>query len=191
MESTIRCSHCDQEIDASETACPACGHIHQGPLQCARHPDREARGVCVICGDPVCEECDAEGAVHHACPDHRRVPVIEGWAQVYTTSDTFEADLIRENLQAEGVDAAVLSQKDQSFNVDLGDLSPVRILVPAYDYLEAMRLLTSHMDFRGEVAFACPACGEPFDPGETTCSSCGTPLPTQANMETDGPPPRG
>jgi hypothetical protein len=87
-----------------------------------------------MCGLAVCDECDNDAEMHHACPDHADVPVIQGWAQIYTTSDTVEADLIRENLQSEGVDAEVLSQKDRSFNVDLGDLSPVRILVPAYDY---------------------------------------------------------
>ena len=57
----------------------------------------------------------------------------------------------------------VLSQKDRSFGVELGDLSPVRVLVPAYDYLEATRVLGQHMDDAGEVVFACPSCGEAFN----------------------------
>lgn len=180
MESTMNCPRCEQEIDAAESTCPACGHIHTGSMQCSTHSDREAVGVCVICGRPVCDECDNDSARHHACPAHRKVPVVEGWAQVYTTSDNFEAELIRENLHAEGIDSEVLSQKDRSFNVDLGELSPVRVLVPAYEYLPAMKLLTSHMDLRGEVMFACPSCGEAFDAGDAACRSCGTPLPTQA-----------
>ena len=181
METTIRCPRCDQEIDAEGPACPACGHIHQGTLNCRRHPERTAEGVCVVCGDEVCEECNSTGdEMHHACPDHGAIPVIEGWAQIYTTSDDMEANLIKENLQAEEIDAAVLSQKDRSFGVDLGELSPVRVLVPAYAYAEARRVLAQHMDSSGEVSFACPSCGEPFEAGETTCSSCGTPLPTPA-----------
>lgn len=176
MEATIRCPRCEQQIDAEGPACPACGHIHAGTLSCDRHPDRQADGVCVVCGRAVCSECDNDTDMHHACPDHADVPVIEGWAQVYTTSDTVEADLIRENLQNEGVDAAVLSQKDRSFAVELGDLSPVRVLVPAYEYMDALRVLGSHMDRRGEVAFACPSCGEPYDEGVDTCSSCGAAL---------------
>jgi uncharacterized C2H2 Zn-finger protein len=176
---TIRCPRCDQEINADGPACPACGHIHRDSLNCRRHPDRTAVGVCVICGDALCDECDSD-EMHHACPDHRTIRVIEGWAQVYSTSDDMEAGLIRENLQSEGLDAAVLSQKDRSFSVDLGDLSPVRVLVPAYDYLEAMKVLGQHMDDTGEVAFACPSCGEAFDPGDAVCRSCGTPLPTPA-----------
>jgi hypothetical protein len=134
----------------------------------------------VICGDALCDECDAADDMHHACPDHSEIPVFQGWAQIYTTSDDVEADLIRENLQSEGVDAAVLSQKDSSFNIELGDLSPVRVLVPAYDYLEGTRVLKQHMDVSGEVVFACPSCGEAFEAGDTVCASCGTPLPTPA-----------
>lgn len=181
MESTIQCPRCEQEIDAEGPSCPACGHIHQGSLDCRRHPDRKALGTCVVCGDPLCGECSSADNRHHACPDHAGIPVIEGWAQIYTTSDDMEANLIRENLQAEEIDAAVLSQKDRSFGVDLGELSPVRVLVPAYVYLEATRVLAQHMDASGEVAFACPSCGEPYDAGERLCSSCGTPLPTPAS----------
>jgi hypothetical protein len=185
MESTVRCSHCEVEFDAGEAVCPACGHIHEGSASCARHSFREANGACVICGDPVCdEECNATaGRVHYSCPDHREVPVFEGWAQIYTTSDNIEADLIKENLTSEGLTAEVLSQKDRSFNVDMGDLSPVRILVPAYEYDEAKRLLDAHKDGRGEVLFACPACGEPFETGEAACRACGAALPTPAAGE--------
>lgn len=179
-DATIRCPRCDQEVDAEGPACPACGHLHNGTLDCKRHPDRTATGVCVICGDALCEECDSADEMHHACPDHSEIPVIEGWAQIYTTSDDMEADLIKENLQAEGVDAAVLSQKDRSFGVELGDLSPVRVLVPAYSYIEGTKLLAQHMDAAGEVVFACPTCGEAFDPGDALCANCGTPLPTPA-----------
>lgn len=177
MESTIRCPRCEQEVDASEPSCPACGHLHTERPDCARHPERQAHGVCVVCGDAVCSECDEGDSVHFSCPAHRAIPVIQGWAQIYTTSDTMEANLIRENLESEGIDATVFDQKDRSFNVDLGDLSPVRLLVPAYEWREAMSLLRSHMDAHGEVAFACPACGESYDNGETTCRSCGAALP--------------
>lgn len=52
------------------------------------------------------------------------------------------------------MDARVLSQKDHfSLPVDVGDLSPVRVLVPAYAYDEAQRLLAEHRDASGDVAF--------------------------------------
>jgi hypothetical protein len=92
---------------------------------------------------------------------------------VYTTSDDVEASLIRDNLQSEGIDAEVLSQKDRSFAIDLGDLSPVRVLVPAFEYEGAQAVITAHMDAAGEVQFACPECGEAYEVDATVCASCG------------------
>lgn len=174
---TVRCTNCRQEVDAAEPACPRCGHLHVA-MNCARHPDWKAAGQCVICSSALCGECAGEETRHYLCPDHREIEVIEGWAQVYSTGNDVEAGLIRENLQAEGIDAAVFSQKDHMLTVELGDLSPVRLLVPAYQYEQAQSVLTRHMDERGEVVFACPACGEAYEPGENVCPACGQALPS-------------
>jgi Double zinc ribbon/Putative prokaryotic signal transducing protein len=169
------CPNCEQEYETTEPSCPACGHLAEA-AGCAVHGDRTAPGACVVCGRAVCEECDRSEDVHYICPEHADIPVIEGWAQVYTTSSDMEAELIKENLQADGVDAEVLSQKDHTLTVDFGDLSPVRLLVPAYDYMRARELIERHKDAAGEVQFACPQCGEAYDPGEETCASCGASL---------------
>ncbi len=171
-----RCPHCDNEVDAGEAACPACGRLRE-PAQCERHPDRKAEGQCAICGTPVCDECNSGGAGAYLCPAHAEVSVISGWAQVYSTSDDIEAQLIAENLQAEGLQAQVLSQKDSAIAVDLGEFSQVRVLVPAWEYAEAERVIASHMDAAGEVSFACPNCGEPYEPGQKACEACGHALP--------------
>ncbi|MBI4545421.1 MAG: DUF2007 domain-containing protein [Gemmatimonadetes bacterium] len=158
------------------SGCPLCGALLE-PARCERHPRREARGQCVVCGTPVCELCQGVGGGPHLCPDHESVAVVDGWAQVYTTNDDIEAELIRENLQAEGIQAQVLSQKDHfSFTVALGGLSPVSVLVPADEYGEAQRLIRGHMDARGGVAFACPSCGEAYERGDDICAACGTRL---------------
>ena len=176
MADTMTCPHCEQEFDAAEPACPACGTL-QAAGNCARHPDRTAFGECVVCGTPVCEECDTDDDPHYSCPAHHDVHVIEGWAQVYSTSDDVEAGLIRDNLDSEGIDAAVFSQKDRSsFVSDMGDLSPVRVLVPAFEYEEARAIVDQHKDAEGEVRFACPNCGEALEGGERTCPSCGATL---------------
>ncbi len=102
--------------------------------------------------------------------------MIQGWAQVYSTSSEVDAQLLRENLLAEGIDTQVFSQKDNMLSVDLGELSIVRLLVPAWDFEQAEAIIQQHMDRRGEVSFACPACGEAYDPGSAICASCGEPL---------------
>jgi hypothetical protein len=150
---TQTCPHCNETIAADVEACPACGHLHTTEA-CDRHPEREAKGVCVICGFALCEECNEGGNKHFLCDAHSGIPVMQGWAQIYTTSDDVEAQLIRENLEVEGIDARVLSQKDHNVvAVDLGDFAAVRVLVPAYDYIEASELLSEHTDPEGDLRF--------------------------------------
>jgi predicted RNA-binding Zn-ribbon protein involved in translation (DUF1610 family) len=149
----IECGHCGERIASDADACPACGELREA-RQCSTHGERAASGQCVVCGSAVCDGCNRGGANHYLCETHCDVAVVGGWAQIYSTSDDLEAQLIRENLEAEGLDARVLSQKDHfSLPVDLGDLSPVRVLVPAFAYEEAERLLDEHRDLRGGVAF--------------------------------------
>jgi hypothetical protein len=148
------CPHCGETIASDVEACPACGHLHV-EANCMNHSDRKAEGECVICGDPVCAECNKGGDTHFLCEVHGGIPVEQGWAQVYSAGDDLEAQLIRDHLEAEGLDARVLSQKDHyAVPVDLGDLSAVRVLVPAYDYIEASDLIRSHTEPDGSVSFA-------------------------------------
>jgi hypothetical protein len=169
----MECPHCGEQVASDSDSCPACGHLHNAE-PCARHPGTSATGVCVMCGTALCPDCNRGAGTAFVCSEHAEVPVMDGWAQVYTSSDDVEADLIRENLQAEGIDAQVLSQKDHfSFTVDLGELSPVRVLVPAFAYLDARRVLESHRQSDGTVNFACPSCGEAFDGDQETCATCG------------------
>lgn len=169
------CPNCGEEF-ADDEACPACGTLLSAS-RCDRHPDREARAQCVICGTTLCAECDNQSGRAHVCAEHASVPVVEGWAQIYSTSTDIQAELIAENLQAEGIDARILSQKDHfAFPVDLGDLSPVRVLVPAYAYQDAERTIAAHMDEHRDVSFACPECGEQYEAGVEICPNCGANL---------------
>lgn len=102
--------------------------------------------------------------------------MVQGWAQLYTTASEFEAYLILENLQAEGIHAYFFSQKDRVLALQLGELSIVRLLVPAWEYDTALEIIRSHMDREGEVVFACPNCGEGYGPGEHECTGCGASL---------------
>ncbi len=95
---------------------------------------------------------------------------------MYSATTEWEAQLLRENLRAEGLEAQIYSQKDHIYPVDIGELSIVRILVPVWEYGAALRIIREHMDSGGEVVFACPACGEPYDGGARSCAACGAVL---------------
>lgn len=172
-EEVHHCPRCAEDYRGSD-ACPACGALRL-EASCESHPDRQAEGRCVVCGRAV---CDLEGDHRHAflCDAHSDVKVIEGWAQIYSTTSEFEAQLVRENLRAEGIDSQIYSQKDSILSVDIGELSIVRLLVPVWEYSHALELIREHMDEGGEVVFACPGCGEAYDPGARECTGCGAPL---------------
>lgn len=175
------CSTCGLEYaDEESDACPACGRAH-GEFVCAEHPERGAAGRCVVCGTAGCEACRTEDRHAHLCGLHRDVMVIEGWAQVYSAPTEFEAQLLRENLRAEGIDAQVYSQRDNIFSVDLGELSIVRLLVPVWEYERALAVIREHMASEGDVAFACPECGEAYEPGTRECTGCGAALDADAS----------
>lgn len=175
-DATRTCDHCGETIAADAGTCPACGHLAE-PAACERHPDRQTRGRCALCGTAVCDECDAGTRIYHKCRDHAGVTIIEGWAEVLSIPDEVEAHLIEENLRAEGIEARILSQKDHSaFPVEFGDLARVRVLVPTYAYEEADRVLAAHRDALGEVSFGCPHCGERYDEGVSVCGKCGEAL---------------
>jgi Putative prokaryotic signal transducing protein len=174
-EISTTCPRCGAEYTGGDDSCPVCGLLH-APVPCDERPGEQARFRCVLCGRAT---CTAEPAANRAavCEEHASVPVIESWAQVYSTGDGIEAGLIAQNLQAEGIDAQVYDQKDDNaFPVDLGELAIVRVLVPVWDFAEALDLVTSYMDGDGEVGFACPSCGEVYEPGQTQCGNCGASL---------------
>lgn len=175
LDRTRTCEHCQETIAAGAQACPACGHLAT-PERCELHPDREAPGQCALCGTNLCEECEA-GDRYHLCEDHADIAIVEGWAEVLAIPDELQAQLIEENLRAEGIDSRVLSKKDHfAIPVEFGDLARVRILVPTYAYEEARQVLAGHRDVTGDVTFGCPNCGEPYEEGEARCSVCGEPL---------------
>ena len=169
----FRCPRCETEYEGAD-ACPACGTLRV-EAACETHPDREAKGRCVICGRALCDRCSA-GDDAFLCEEHRGVHMIQGWAQVYSTHGEIEAQLVQENLRAEGIDSQIFSQKDHIYPVDLGELSIVRVMVPVWEYAAALETIRGHMDTEGEVVFACPSCGEAYEPGAEACASCGAPL---------------
>ena len=70
----------------------------------------------------------------------------EGWVSAFSCSTDFEADLVRDRLDEAGVSAVVLTQRDHAFNLNVGDLSPVHVMVPP-QHLEAARAVVESVAF--------------------------------------------
>jgi hypothetical protein len=65
----------------------------------------------------------------------------ENWVPVYSTGTDYEADLVRDRLDDSGLPAVVLTQRDHAFNLTMGNLAPVHVLVPPDRAQEAVALL--------------------------------------------------
>lgn len=165
-----RCERCAERYRGL-AFCPACGRARE-TLLCDEHPDREARGVCVVCGRAVCERCSGRGSRVCLCREHRKVRVMEGWAEVYTAHSDVDAWLIQQRLRTADIEARVFSQRDRVFSVDLGALSIVRVLVPVWDYLPAREAIAAEPDAAAEPD-RCAVCGEETDPRAAACLACG------------------
>ena len=106
---------------------------------------------------PVCPNCEyeyVEGIT--ICPDCGTrlvddklfIPPEEwtekNWQVVYTSSQEYDVEMIRDNLESAGIKTALLSQKDRNFPAP-GDLSLVKLFVrkedvqAALDFIEELK----------------------------------------------------
>lgn len=54
----------------------------------------------------------------------------EEWIVVFKSGTDYEADLVRDRLDNSDIPAVVLTQRDHAFNLTMGDLAQVHVLVP-------------------------------------------------------------
>lgn len=65
----------------------------------------------------------------------------QDWIAVFNTSTDYEADLLRDRLDAAGIAAVVLTQRDHAFNLNVGDMAPVRVMVRPEDEAAAREVI--------------------------------------------------
>ena len=102
---------------------------------------------------PVCPNCNyeyVEGIT--ICPDCGTSLVDEklfikpeewteeNWEVVYTSNMEYEIEMMKDNLESAGIQAAVLSQKDRNFPAP-GDFSVVKLLVHKEDVQNALNFI--------------------------------------------------
>ena len=80
----------------------------------------------------------------------------EDWVSVFRTNTDYEADLVRDRLDDSGIPAVVLTQRDHAFNLTVGDLAAVHVMVPPEHAEDAVALLEEQLS---EEELAEPALG--------------------------------
>lgn len=69
----------------------------------------------------------------------------EDWVSVFRSSTDYEADLVRDRLDDGGIPAVVLTQRDHAFNLTVGDLASVHVMVPPDQADQAVSLLEEQL----------------------------------------------
>jgi hypothetical protein len=69
--------------------------------------------------------------------------VYEDWVAVFTSGTDYEADIVRDRLDDSGIPAVVLTKRDHAFNLTVGDLASVSVMVPPDRLDEALAILDS------------------------------------------------
>lgn len=75
-------------------------------------------------------ENDPPNAEPSGVPSPGNAPTVEGWVSVFESATDFEADLVRDRLDEQGIPAVVFTQRDHTFNLNLGNLAAVHVMVP-------------------------------------------------------------
>lgn len=65
----------------------------------------------------------------------------DDWVIIFSCGTDYEADLVRDRLDDSGIPAVVLTQRDHAFNLNVGDLSDVHVLVQPEREEEARELI--------------------------------------------------
>lgn len=69
----------------------------------------------------------------------------EDWVSIFRSSTDYEADLVRDRLDDSGIPAVVLTQRDHAFNLTVGDLASVHVMVPPEQAEDAVSLLEEQL----------------------------------------------
>jgi hypothetical protein len=86
--------------------------------------------VCPDCGTKLIPNEDFEGNLVHP----------KDWIIVYTCGETYEAEMIKSNLEGADIESLILSQKDRSYP-GVGDLAIVKLLVRKSSAEEALLII--------------------------------------------------
>ena len=88
---------------------------------------------------------EPSGPPEHTDDASRDARTFEGWVSVFECSTDFEADLVRDRLDEEGLAAVVFTQRDHSFNLNVGDLAAVHVMVRPEEEAAARSVLLEPM----------------------------------------------
>jgi hypothetical protein len=88
---------------------------------------------------------------------------LQGWVSVFRSSTDYEADFVRDRLDSAGIPAATFTQRDHSFNLNVGDMAKVYVMVPPEKVDEAKAVLAEQISDEDLEAAAAQGAGSDAD----------------------------
>lgn len=153
-EDIFYCEICEFQIDGDSDYCPNCGAIFV-EVECINHSDRTADGVCVICGEPYCDECLGRVEEKMLCVQHSNYEIYQTMARIFGTSIETDARLAESALLEEGYHPFLYNRKVSP--ISMGDagytlfrssgdfdghiINEIKLMVPLNEVLECEEIL--------------------------------------------------
>jgi hypothetical protein len=118
-------------------------------VECESHPDNRAVGLCVICGRPVCSDCEVKSAEKILCSDPAHKIMLQEWHVMYQPNSEFEAEALVRNLADGGIEAKTFSLHD---HIAMHWLNENRVLLfvrksedeKAKEFLKELNLISNY-----------------------------------------------
>jgi RNA polymerase subunit RPABC4/transcription elongation factor Spt4 len=112
------CKNCSTYLQAEQRFCRECGALLETreengfKIECETHPDRRAIGLCIICGRPVCSDCEVTSGGKILCTDPEHRTLVQDWRVIHQPDSEFEAEALVRNLADNGIEAKTFSLHD-------------------------------------------------------------------------------
>jgi len=89
-------------------------------------------------GIEVCPDCGYELVEKKQFEEHMIDP--EDWISIFETSERYEAQMLKSNLDGAGIESLIIDQKDRNFPA-MGDFSLIRLVVKKDDEETARQII--------------------------------------------------
>jgi len=120
------CNFCENEVSSSDNFCSNCGTLFFENKSCENHPNKVAKGVCLICFKQLCTDCGLFVNEVFLCEEHSNYEIYEGMAKIFGSSDALQINYINEILEAEGFHPYIYERKTSPLSLGGVDYSLFR-----------------------------------------------------------------
>jgi hypothetical protein len=151
----MECPRCKGGVQGSDEFCPDCGELLVEGISCTNHPDKLAKGACVICCAAYCSLCGNRRGHPFLCGVHGHYEIYQGMARVYGTNDAAQAGYAASCLEQRQLHPMLYSRKASPIHMGGSEytllhmsgetsghvVNEIKLMVPVQEVLVAEEIL--------------------------------------------------